>query len=549
MMTIGVSLSNRTAGVRLLLDALEELFPVRFEEHSCRVGCAVDAWLVDQAGGDDQGARALRGRPCYTVVGEDQLLPCAEASTVEFSRHDALPRILRGRSVNAGGAAGSKALPLPGGDMAVLASKAGAPLWSVQRAGGHLQQYVALPLPEMAEGESLFQHFSGSRFLPLLPLLLFLRTLVEDDLWEPPPLQACFMFDDPNLRRQRYGFIDFATIAAHAQEHGYHVCFATIPLDARQVHMPTALLFQRQRERLSLLIHGNNHTARELARAGEDHQRRWAMQQALGRVAAFERLSGVAVARVMAPPHGACSERTLSEMAAAGFEAACVSSGSLRHYNTGAAWVRTLGMSPADIIAGLPVMPRFPLATGSRDRLLLAALLHQPVIAMGHHRDVAEGLRPLAELADFVNSFGTVVWSDMQRISRSRYATRRDGDVVRLKMFTKRVEFSVPDDTTLVRVEQSSRGGSAPIPHFWRSAQQGSAWTSGSGEEAIPVLPGQKIEIAASVPTSAGIDAQGIWETPVWPLLRRRLTEARDRLAPALRRARRVFGSPSRGTA
>ena len=46
----------------------------------------------------------------------------------------------------------------------------------------------------------------------------------------------------------------FAEMARHAQLNDYHVSFATIPLDAWFVHMPTAELFKNHHNHLSLLI-------------------------------------------------------------------------------------------------------------------------------------------------------------------------------------------------------------------------------------------------------------------------------------------------------
>ena len=152
------------------------------------------------------------------------------------------------------------------------------------------------------------------------------------------------MFDDPNLHWPTYGFIDFAQIAAHAQMHNYHVSFATIPLDTWFVHMPTAALFKQHSDRLSLLIHGNDHITEELARDYSEKERSRILLQALGRIGELEHRSGVVVSRVMVAPHGACSEKVLEEMAQLGFESACISSGSLRHYNGQATWLRTIGI-------------------------------------------------------------------------------------------------------------------------------------------------------------------------------------------------------------
>ena len=64
-------------------------------------------------------------------------------------------------------------------------------------------------------------------------------------------------------------------------------------LDTWLIHKPTALLFQQYRDQLSLLIHGNNHIAQELARPYEDEGLNGDLQQALRRIDEFERRSGV----------------------------------------------------------------------------------------------------------------------------------------------------------------------------------------------------------------------------------------------------------------
>jgi hypothetical protein len=65
------------------------------------------------------------------------------------------------------------------------------------------------------------------------------------------------MLDDPNLHWRTYGYVDYAQIAAHAKIHNYHMSFAMIPLDTWYVHKPTALLFQQNRNQISLLFHGS----------------------------------------------------------------------------------------------------------------------------------------------------------------------------------------------------------------------------------------------------------------------------------------------------
>ena len=519
-----------------MLEVLGETLDVRFEERTLDDDAGIDAWILPEADREILNRIVHCTRPCYAVVHNDLLVPCGESSAIDFGLDSAVPSVLGGRQIRCDEAVNVTALPRWLKDVTVLASKEASPVWAMQEVGGRQHHYVALPIPELSDDESLFLFFHRNRFLQLLPLILFLRTLIEEHGWEQPPLRACFMFDDPNLHWQTYGFVDFAQIAAHAQMHNYKVSFATIPLDTWFTHKPTALLFQRYRDQLSLLIHGNNHIAEELARPYVDEDLNRNLRQALRRIDDFERRSGVEVSKVMAPPHGACSESALRVMAHLGFEAACISKGSLSHYNRQASWLHTFGMQPGEIIGGLPIIPRFPLSGNCHNNILVAALLHQPIIPVGHHHDIADGLQLLADLSGFVNSLGKVRWANMQDISRSNYARRLEGEIIRVRMFTKRIEVCIPEGINQILVERPWLKGVDSLPVAWKPISDGSEWSLHLPGDPIHVLSCQKIEIVAEQPRLSVIDATSIRNFHVWPVVRRQLTEARDRLAPVLRR-------------
>ena len=201
----------------------------------------------------------------------------------------------------------------------------------------------------------------------LLPLLHFLRQLLADEGWKLPAPRAAFVIDDPNLHWPSYGFLKYPQLAEHASRHGYHLAFATVPLDGWRVDARAVATMREHPAALSLLIHGNDHVARELAGLDSDRQAEAAMAQALRRIAALERASGLSVARVMAPPHGVCSEAALRAMFRLGFEAACIS----RPYP----WRDGLpaptplaGWHPAELVAGgIPVAPRQALSAPRED--------------------------------------------------------------------------------------------------------------------------------------------------------------------------------------
>ena len=54
-------------------------------------------------------------------------------------------------------------------------------------------------------------------------------------------------------------------MAVDAAEHHYHAAMAMVPLDAWYASPRALRLFQEKAERLSLLVHGNNHCGAELA--------------------------------------------------------------------------------------------------------------------------------------------------------------------------------------------------------------------------------------------------------------------------------------------
>ena len=533
---IGVYSPFTTFGQWRLLDVLGEALGVRFEEREFGNNKGIDAWFFPEAGFEDLDRIAKCELPSYVVVSDNQRRPCGESSCIEFSQHAVLPPVLRGRQVWSDEAVNLRSLPPWIRNVSPIASKEAAPIWVIHEIEGRRHHYVSVSSRELKPGESLFQRFKGKEFIGLLPFLVFLDSLNEDQGWDPPPLQACFMFDDPNLHWSTYGFINFAELVKHAYIHNYHVSFATIPLDFWFVHKPTAFLFRQHSEQISLLIHGNDHVARELAKPYSEEERKRILRQALSRIASLERRSGVEVSRVMAAPHGACSESFLREMARLGFEAASISRGSSHSYSGPAESVRTFGMGTANIVAGLPVFPRFRLSRSSHNSILIAAFFRQPIIAVGHHQDVSNGLELLEELSAFINSFGVVQWANMKRISRSHYARKIEGKSFLARMFTKRIEVNVPNGISEIWIERSCLKGIESEKFLWRACHEHAGWKLHRPDEPIPVNSGQTIEILSNPVTLPENDKGMDRKLHLWPLARRQFTEARDRLAPILKR-------------
>jgi hypothetical protein len=404
--------------------------------------------------------------------------------------------------------------------------------WQSDDGGPHCSLY---PLAELGDGQTLRDHLCPGSFMGLLPLLHFLGTLLADQGWKLPAPRAAFVIDDPNLHWPSYGFLKYPQLAEHASRHGYHLAFATVPLDGWRVDARAVATMREHPAALSLLIHGNDHVARELAGLGSDRQAEASMAQALRRIAALERASGLSVARVMAPPHGVCSEAALRAMFRLGFEAACIS----RPYP----WRDGLpapsplaGWYPAELVAGgIPVAPRQAL-TASREDLVFRALLGQPLILHGHHGDFADGLDLLEQAAADINDLGEVRWGPLDGVAGGAYATRELGDTLLVQTHARRVSVQIPEGTEAVRVlAQEPLGGAG-----WHEVRHGDDVAQMSFEQ------GTGVSETFAVGVGATFDLELVAERPLdprqvtaprrkaWPLARRLLVEGRDRLQPLL---------------
>jgi hypothetical protein len=292
---------------------------------------------------------------------------------------------------------------------------------------------------ELAEGEALRERLRPGRNKALLALARFLADQTAHLRPAQPPLHATFVIDDPNLRRARYGHIDYAQLLKDARTHGYHVAIAMVPLDGRLARRDgeATRLFREGRGNLSLCIHGNDHDGPELGRPTCDADALALVGQALRRTAAFERRTGLAVDRVMVPPHERLSEPVARALRTCGFEGVCTTrpypwvadtlerSWLARPPEAGplAAW------GPVDLVAdGLPVLLRAEF-NHPREDLALRAFLGQPLILYGHHDLLAEGSEALAQAAAEIDHLGEVRWCSLGAIARALAPARPLADV------------------------------------------------------------------------------------------------------------------------
>ena len=453
-----------------------------------------------------------------------------QQAAVRFASSLALDKCLRDASLHDARAARLGPLPVHPGDE-VMAEGPNGPVWTRRGQGGARVHRVALSPAQQDSSLPLRAQLRAGKFLSLLPLAVFLRELTEPRQWTRPPLRACFVMDDPNLRWPTYGFINFRSLAHHAADHGYHVSIAPVPLDSWPVSGSAARVFAEAPESLSLSIHGHAHLRHELERFRSVDEARRELAAALRRVAGLERRAGVNVDRVMAAPHERCSAVTTEAMLQLGFEALVIDRANPWRFRPEKE-KPVAGWELAELVSGgMPVIRREDLSV-SREDLILRAFLGQPLVLYGHHDDLSEGPDFLATLANEINRLGEVQWTSLGEIARTNYLLAETGSLLTVRMLCRRAQLRVPTGVSEIAIEMPGVRGAAD-----GTVSCGDSLVSfepdGNVLRSSPVpVDGGTIDIGLTRPEArAAVDRFRPADT-AWALVRRLIAEGRDRVQP-----------------
>jgi hypothetical protein len=526
---IAVFPGDEAARIRALAEAFHTCLPVSVEAWRDTGREPPDALILL---GFDAGVATAAARQGIRCLVLPRRADAVTFPALAFSQHHSLPACLRGQSLAVACEAAVREIDVQPDDE-VLASWENIPLWVRRKWGGATLDMVRVCLPNALAGSCLGLQFRSGGFLPYTPLLIFLRDVAGPRAWVAPASRACFVFDDPNLFRMSYGFVDFRALSAHAERHGYHASIATIPLDMRRAHEDVAAVFRENPNHLSLLIHGNDHTWRELMRLPSGRSGAAILSQALWRAGSLEKRLRVRVAPIMESPHGAFSRSLAPTMSAQGFDAALVTLDLLAMTDAPGNLPVTAGLHVAEPLpGGLCGLPRIRMTAFWPTDAILAVLLGQPVVIAGHHDDARDGLDFLAEMVVKLRGIGITEWRDPARLAQAAYLTRREEDTLHVRVFGRRSRVPLPAGIRELRVA-----------HVWPPAESREApQIRLMSDPALETAPASGVPVAgdaASVhgetlaeivyPAHPAMDNVPRRRTGVWPSMRRMLTEARDR--------------------
>jgi hypothetical protein len=234
----------------------------------------------------------------------------------------------------------------------------------------------------------------------------------------------------------------------------------------------------------------------------------------------------------MVPPHGVCSIAALDGCLRSGFDAVCAD-WPYWWLTEPSATSALAGWAPLDRLAGLPLIPRIHAVAGNLDDLVFRAFLGQPLVLYAHHTDLSSGLDVLATRAHDVRTLGVEIWQSLGGLAGDAVSTYRSGDSMMLTLHSRRAVVAIPDGVSQVQVRvPGAEPANTELRLEIEDADGVRVLVAG---EQVPVRPGE-LRVATAGPSPLPRQRSAL---PIRAMLRRVLTESRDRAAPLVSKVRR----------
>ena len=279
------------------------------------------------------------------------------------------------------------------------------------------------------------EHFDVKNcFCEALPLVFFLRRALPDASFGHGETSACLIVDDPPLKR-RYGFLDFREALDLMGRHNFTTTIAFIPWNWRRTDPRTLSLFQSHPERLSLVVHGCDHTSGEFAERSPgllDRKIRTSGQ----RMEWFRRSASIEADQVMVFPQGKFSPETGRALKLNGFVAAVNTEVAPAEPAANETTIADLWNVAVMRYGSFPIFTRRYLDDGI-ENFAFDALLGKPCLIAAHHDVFRDHARKLIDFVAQLNSLKwNLFWRPLGEAVRRSFTTRRldDGTEV-IRMF------------------------------------------------------------------------------------------------------------------
>ena len=243
------------------------------------------------------------------------------------------------------------------------------------------------------------------QFSCAVPIVMYLKWAFKDISWTATETSACLIIDDP-LLKPRYGFLDFGKTMKLMDRLDFAMTVAFIPWNWRRTNSLTVDMFRRSPRKLSLCVHGCDHTGGELAsRSPALLNRR--IKLANQRMDLLHRKTSLHHDRVMVFPQGEFSPEIGRALKLNGFVGAvnteiAPSNGARNDTKIADLW------SVAIMKYGTFAIFTRRYITDGIENFAFDALLGKPCLIVAHH-DIFKGQGQV--LADFIAKLNTLKWN------------------------------------------------------------------------------------------------------------------------------------------
>jgi hypothetical protein len=259
-------------------------------------------------------------------------------------------------------------------------------------------------------------------FASLVPLVMFLTSVLKDRVWRPLETGACLIVDDP-LLKATYGFCDFNRLLELMNSHNFTTNVAFIPWNWRRTSAAAAAFFRRERARFSISIHGCDHTADEFGDTSLDGLDGKA-SLAQSRMRQHQIRTGIAHDRVMVFPQGVFSSPSLDVLKRHGFVAAVNTEVSPVDAGLGRTLIRDVWDVAILRYATFPIFTR-RYASHGVENFAFDALLGKPCLIVAHHEFFRDGCSAVVDLVRRLNELtGALAWRSLGEVIRGAASHR-----------------------------------------------------------------------------------------------------------------------------
>ncbi len=296
-------------------------------------------------------------------------------------------------------------------------------------------------------------------FSTLFPAALYLRHVFGDACWHKKKAQACLIVDDP-LLHNKYGYLDYRQLLGVMDRCNFTTSIGFIPWNYKRTTREVAALFSERSDRLSLCVHGCDHSRSEFGALNDAHLDHM-IRTATSRMKRHRDMTGLSFDNVMVFPQGVFSTHAMRLLKCNGYLAA-VNLEALPVDFKGSVAIASFLEPAVMAFSGFPLfLRRYPHQLAE---MALDLFWGRPVLMLAHHDFFKDGCAHVADAIRSLNSLNAKIeWGSLGDIIRTSYLSKREPEgAIRIKAYA--CETLIANDTSVSIDYCIEKEESPPLP-------------------------------------------------------------------------------------